>query len=95
LQEGEHQTIPQLQDQVPIGFQENPTTIQEAEDHIQGQQAQLVYVMWLSFKVSRVLSSILFVYLLPDFALRIFRQLFLRSNISVFVGLLYYPYLFE
>jgi hypothetical protein len=37
LQEGEYQTIPQLQDQVPVGFQENPTTIQEAQDHIQGQ----------------------------------------------------------
>ncbi|AES64206.2 60S ribosomal protein L18a [Medicago truncatula] len=30
-------------DQVPIGFQENHTTTQEAEDNIQGQEAELVY----------------------------------------------------
>ncbi|RHN72296.1 putative ribosomal protein 50S-L18Ae/60S-L20/60S-L18A [Medicago truncatula] len=35
-------------DQVPIGFQENHTTTQEAEDNIQGQEAELVYVMWSS-----------------------------------------------
>ena len=48
MQKGEHQTIPQLQDQVPIGFQEGKATNKEAEDHIQGQKAQLVYVMWVT-----------------------------------------------
>ncbi|CAI0545131.1 unnamed protein product [Linum tenue] len=44
VQEGEHQAVPQLQDQVPIGVQEGEAPDQEAEDDLQGIQAQLVCV---------------------------------------------------
>ena len=44
MQEGELKTIPQLQDQVPLDLQEGQATNQEAQDHLQGIKAQLVYV---------------------------------------------------
>ena len=39
MQEGQHQAVPQLQNQVPIGVQEGEATNQEAEDNLQGIKA--------------------------------------------------------
>ena len=57
LQEGEHQAVPQQQNQVPIGVPQGQTTNQEAQDHLQGLQAQLVHVIRVS---DRLFISFLF-----------------------------------
>ena len=48
MQEGQHQAVPQLQDQVPSRVPQGEATHQEAQDHFQGVQAQLVHVIGLS-----------------------------------------------
>lgn len=61
MQEREHQAVPQFQDQVPIGVQEGEAPIQEAEDHLQGDKAQLVYVKQLDHCLSELtFRSVLF-----------------------------------
>ena len=57
VQEGQHQAVPQLQDQVPPCVPQDQAPNQEAEDHVQGIKAEPVHVIQLCLCCGQCLGA--------------------------------------